>query len=269
MPTGMVLTSTVPPSVVILNPPAWMNDQLRARIEQVATPVTPRSSLNGAEVKEVADSLAADAWVKKVRQVRRVYGNGPGDTLEVDCEFRAPVALVQDDSWFWMVDADGVKLPERFMKDELAKVALGTGLQGIQLRIIVGERAHAPQAGEKWQGDDLKAGLELAKLFHGKTYLDEIAMIDVSGVEPASLDESHRRNEIALYTKRNTQIIWGEPIPTGPFRVDVPVEQKLMTLERLYERFGRCDAGRPWLQIRYDSVLYKDDPNTESATTSP
>jgi hypothetical protein len=253
--------------VKIIDPPAWMNASLIERIEQIATPIEQRSSLDGAQVKEVAEILASEPWVKEVKQVRRVWGNRAGDTLEVHCTFRAPVALVQDGGLFWMVDAEGVKLPDRYQKSELAKVAMGQGLKGIQLRVITGVHQPAPQAGEKWQGQDLADGLELAKLFHGKPYLNEVAMIDVSGVDPPTVPSSRRRSEIVLHTTHNRQIIWGEPLTVSAFSVDVPAGQKLKTLEQLYNDYGRLDAGKPWISIRYDSVLYPSD-ETQSATTS-
>jgi hypothetical protein len=262
------LTPPVPLKVVFVDPPKWMNEQLRERLERVATPVTSRSSLDGSVVQDVASVLSAEPWVKNVRQVRRVYGQSAGDTLQIECEFRAPVALVQDDAWFWMVDAEGIKLPERFMKNELAKVANGHGLLGMQLRVITGVHERAPQAGEKWQGEDLAGALELAKLFHDKPYMNDVAMIDVAGVDPPGIVEGRRRNEVVLVTKFNTQIRWGEPMSRSAFSVDVPVGQKLLTLERLYKEYGRVDAGRPWIEIRYDSVLYPTDAATESATTN-
>lgn len=260
-------TPATPPKVVFVDPPKWMNAQLRERLERSATPLFSRSSLDGSVVQETAAILAAEPWVKQVRQVRREFGKSAGDTLRVDCEFRAPVALVQDDAWFWMVDADGIKLPERFMKGELAKVANGQGLLGMTLRVITGVDQPAPQAGQHWKGNDLAAGLELAKLFHDKSYLNDIAMIDVGAVDPPGANEARRRNEVTLVTKYNTQVRWGEPLTRGAFSVDVPVGQKLQTLERLWQEHGRLDAGRAWIEIRYDSVLYPTDAATESATT--
>lgn len=265
-----VLTPSTPPTVELVNAPAWMNAQLRARMEQVATPPVPRSSLDGRDVQDIAASLAAEPWVKKVNSVRRVYGKAPGDTLQVDCEFRAPIALVQEGSFFWMVDAEGVKLPERFMTGELAQVALGQGIEGIQLRIIIGVRQSAPNAGEVWKGDDLKAALGLAKLFHGKTYLSDVAMIDVSKVEPPSFDESTRLNEVVLWTKYNTKVVWGEPIPSaGSFSSDVPVEQKMMVLETLFNQYRRIDAGKRLVNLRFDRLVYQDDSTQSAATNAP
>ena len=263
-----VLTPAAPSNVVLVDPPAWMNDELRARIIQIATPVSPKSSLDGREPKDVADILAAEPWVKRVNQVRRVYGNAPGDTLEIACDYRAPVALVQDEGWFWMVDADGVKLPERFAKSELSRVAIGKGLEKIQLRLIVGVHATSPQAGEVWPGKDIQAGLELARLFHDKPYMNDVAMIDVSDVDAESAGAVGLKNEIVLHTRFNTQVRWGEPIQRGPFSVDVPVAQKLATLEKLYQQYGRIDAGRPFIVIRYDRVLYPSDADGQSAATN-
>ena len=263
-----LLMARQPATVVLVDAPAWMNADLQNRLVGEATPTVMRSSLDGTEVRDVAELLATEPWVKKVQQVRRVYGNGPGDTLEVRADYRAPVALVQDEGAFWMVDADGVKLPERFAKSELSRVAVGQGLEKMQLRIITGVHAGAPQAGETWPGKDLAAGLELARLFHDKPYLNDVAMIDVSNVDAQTPGAVGLKNEIVLWTRFNTQVRWGEPIQRGPFSVDVPVSQKLATLEKLYDQYKRIDAGRPWIEIRYDRVLYPSDADSQTAGTN-
>ncbi len=260
-----VLRPATPANITLVNPPAWMNDELRQRIIQIATPVTAKSSLDHDQVKEIAEILAAEPWVKKVNRVRRTFGKAPGDTLEVDCDFRAPVALVQDDGWFWMVDAEGVKLPERFAKEELSKVAIGRGLEKIQLRVVTGVHSAAPQAGEKWTGRDLEAGIELAKLFFDKPYMNDVAAIDVSSVDPLHPDVAGAKNEVVLHTRYNTQIRWGSPIRQNGFSVEVSSAQKLATLERLWHDYQRLDAGKPWIEIRYDRVVY---PEAESSTAN-
>lgn len=264
------LKPTAPTKVVLVDPPAWMNDDLRARIVQIATPVTPRTSIDPKEVREIADILAAEPWVKKVHQVRRIYGEKPGDTLEIRCDFRAPVALVQDGGWFWMVDAEGVKLPERFVKDELSRVAVGKGLEKMQLRVVTGVHNPAPQAGEKWVGRDLEAGLELSRLFFDKPFMNDIAVIDVNGVDPVAPNAIGARNEVVLHTRYtpSTQIRWGAPIQQAGFSVEVSALQKLKTLEQLYTDYGRLDAGRPWIEIRYDRVVYPNTTDTQSADTN-
>jgi hypothetical protein len=262
------LRPSTPVDVQLVNPPGWMNDELRQRIIQVATPVSAKSSLDPDQVKEIAQILAAEPWVKHVNQVRRVYGKSPGDTLEIDCDFRAPVALVQDGGWFWMVDAEGIKLPERFTKEELAKVAIGRGLEKIQLRVVTGVHQLAPQAGEKWTGRDLEAGIELARLFFDKPYMNDVAMIDVSGVDPVNPSTAGAKNEVVLHTRYNTQIRWGSPVQQPGFSVEVGAAQKLATLERLYSEYGRLDAGRPWIEIRYDRVVYPQAESLPSAGTN-
>ncbi len=263
-----VLTPTSAIAVQLVNPPTWMNEELRQRIVQIATPVTAKSSLDHDQVKEIAQILSAEPWVKKVNQIRRVYGKQPGDTLEVDCDFRAPVALVQDQGWFWMVDADGVKLPERFTKEELSKVAIGRGLEKIQLRVVTGVHDAAPQAGEKWNGRDLEAGIELARLFFNKPYMNDVAMIDVSGVDPINPQAAGAKNEVVLHTRYNTQIRWGSAIPKSGFSVEVSAAQKLATLEQLWNDYQRLDAGKPWIEIRYDRVVYPDPNMLPTAGTN-
>ena len=67
-----------------------------------------------------AGKLQANPWVRDVHFVRRVFGERPGDTLEIDCEFRAPIALVQWGDYYWLVDGDGMTL-YTFDNDSKAK----------------------------------------------------------------------------------------------------------------------------------------------------
>jgi hypothetical protein len=86
--------------------------------------------------------------------------------------------------------------------------------------------------------------------------MNDVAMIDVSGVDPVNPQTAGARNEVVLHTRFNTQIRWGSVLQQTGFSVEVPPQQKLATLERLYSEYGRLDAGRPWIEIRYDRVVY-------------
>ena len=107
--------------------------------------------------------LKANPWIREVKQVRRAYRDQPGDTLEVDCEYRAPVALVKWQDYFWLVDGDGVKLPEVFSAADVPRILKGQDKQ-VNIRVIEGVSHAPPETGAKWAGEDLHAGLELVKL---------------------------------------------------------------------------------------------------------
>src|SRR5262245_27975777 len=103
-----------PPKIVLKNRPAWMSDFLAGEIAKVARPAGARSAFDHKLLVETFAALRTNPWIKSIKQVRRVYGERPADTLEVDCEYRAPIALVKWGDFYWLVDGDGVKLPEAY-----------------------------------------------------------------------------------------------------------------------------------------------------------
>ena len=84
-----------PPGIFLKARPAWMSDLVA---QQIATQVAPRgahSAFDHDMLVEITRMLKTNPWIMNVRGVRRVYGNAPGDTLEIDCDFRTPAALVR------------------------------------------------------------------------------------------------------------------------------------------------------------------------------
>src|SRR4030095_1577776 len=126
-----------PPRVVLMNRPAWMSDLLAEEIVRAAKPVGAHSAFDHAVLVDIDRILRASPWIKKVRQIRRVYEQRPGDTIEIDCDYRAPVALVQWKDYFWLVDGEGVQLPAQFTVDQLPRVVFGANHK-MNIRIIAG-----------------------------------------------------------------------------------------------------------------------------------
>src|ERR1700722_18240853 len=108
--------------VVLVDRPAWMSQALAAQIIDTARPVGIRSVYDRQLLMDTAVALQTNPWIKQVRQVRRAYVHYPGDTLEVDCVYRVPTALVQWQGYYWLVDADGYKLPEQYSRQQLRQV---------------------------------------------------------------------------------------------------------------------------------------------------
>jgi hypothetical protein len=240
-----------PLHVVLVNKPLWMSDFLAQQIA-ATVPRAASSAFDHELLVAAAKKLQANPWVRDVHSVRRVYGNRPGDTLEVDCEFRAPVALVQWGDYYWLVDGDGVKLPEQFTANHVPKIVLGRDGR-MNIRIIEGVRQPPPATGQRWVGQDLAAGLGLVKLLYGKTYTEELVTVNVANfggrVDP-------REAQLVLRTKYATEVRWGRPLDAKDFFAEVPVSQKLEDLKTVVEQYGRVDAGQPWIDIRYDKITY-------------
>jgi hypothetical protein len=240
---------TRPPKIALKDRPAWMSDYLADQIMKTAEPIGLHSAYDRQLLIDTAAALRSDPWIRKVNEVRRIYDQGPADTIELDCEFRAPVALVQSDNIYWLVDGEGVKLPEQY-SDDLPKIIFGPDGK-VNVRIISGAQQSPPESGRRWIGADLSAGLELARLLAGRDFADQIRLIDVSNFDGRA---NPAEAQIVLVTQFNTQIRWGRPPSAADGFVEVPASTKLDALSSIYRQTGRVDAGQPWIDIRFDRV---------------
>lgn len=252
--------SVDPPQIVLLNRPTWMSDVAAEELTRALRPTTGSSVFDDSVLRQRVAILMKSPWVKKVNAVRRTYHHGPGDVIEIDCEYRAPLALVHWEDYYWLVDSDGYKLPEQYTADQTPALLLGDDRR-VQLRILEGV-AHAPvESGQKWPGEDLAAGLELARLLYGQRFADEVVKIDVSNFAGRN---DPRESQLTLVTKYGSEIRWGRPISAKDAFVEVPPARKLETMAEVLAKYHRVDAGQPWLDIRYDQITY---PSAQADTS--
>jgi len=247
-----------PPKVVLKNRPAWMSDALAIQLLNSVRPAGTHSAFDRQLLKDTASILEHNPWIKHVNQVRRAYAQKPGDTIEIDCEFRAPIALVHWKDYYWLVDGEGVKLPEQFVADQLARVVMGPDRR-LNIRIIEGIIQPPVESGQVWRGDDLAAALDLVKILYGRPYADEIVSVDVSNFG-GRIDS--KEAQISLITRYETAVRWGRPVNARDFFVEVSTEQKLKYLEEIYTQFHRVDGGMQWIDIRFDRITYPSSGGT-------
>ena len=251
-----------PPKVVLMNRPAWMSDLLYEEIVRAAKPAGAHSSFDHQMLVDIDRILRASPWIREVRQIRRTYENAPGDTIEIDCDYRAPVAMVQAGQSFWLVDGEGVKLPSQFNSSQLDRVVRGADKK-INIRIITGV-AHPPVSpGKKWPGDDLAAGLDMVKLLYGLPQAEEIVTVDVNNfngrekAKEAQIRLGTTHEVLVDGTLQQTFIKWGRPVNGGiDFFVEIPTQQKLEVLKEIIAETGRVDANQPWVDIRFDKPTF-------------
>lgn len=245
--------------------PAWMSDGVARRILAVAQPDVARSAFDHQLLVNTASLLATHPdtapWIRRVNAVRRAYEKSPGDILEIDCDFRAPVALVRWADYYWLIDGDGILLPEQYTAADVQKIMYDQWRQPV-LRVIEGIAAPAPESGQKWRGQDLAAGIDMIRLLHDKLYANEIERINVANFG-GRLDR--REAQIVLITRYQTQVRWGRPIDAKDFFVEVSKEQKLLYMEQLVQKFKRVDAGHSAVDLRFDVVTF---PSAESLPAS-
>ncbi|HWE01524.1 MAG TPA: hypothetical protein VG326_03875 [Tepidisphaeraceae bacterium] len=253
-----VVMATEPATIVIKNKPRWMSDFLVRRIAATARPAGLHSAFDRQVLVRTRKALQANPWVEKVYDVRRAFGEKPGDTIEIDCEYRTPVALVKWGACYWLVDRNGYKLPEQYEPRDVPKiVTVNDGI--VDIRIIDGVRRPPPETGKKWSGEDVAAGLEMIALLADKPYAQDILKVNVAHFGNA------REPHVVLITKFGTEIRWGRTPSESdkdPF-IEVSAATKLDYLKKIYSQYGRVDGGQPGgIDIRFDRVTY---PSAEPA----
>lgn len=199
--------------------------------------------LNPTLTRAVADRLSASGWVDKVRRVE-IFANG---RLEIDCQFREPIAVVQQSMDFYLVDRKGVRLPGLYD---------GPG----ELPLIQGVRSPAPQPGEEWTGEDFKAGISLA----GRL-VDQIFAFQVAGVSVDNFGgrQNPAKGHIKIHTLPERYgvpggvIIWGSAI--GQEAEEPSADDKMALLAANWQQTGRIDAGLAWIDISISRSQYRTD----------
>lgn len=251
-----VIFPSEPPRVVLLNRPAWMSDFLAEQIAGALRPAGTHSVLDHQmlvdRVEMLKNNPRISPWILELRQVRRVYGEKPGDTLEIDCDYRAPIALVEWQNTFRLVDGQGVLLPNTYTAQQVPRIVVGSNRK-MNIRIVEGVQCPPPKPGRQWIGDDLLAGLDLVKLLYGQPYAEEIVKVDVSNFQ-GRIDP--REAQLVLATKHSTEVRWGRPVNAKDSFIEVSTARKLDYLQRIFEEFKRVDGNHPWIDIRFDKITY-------------
>ncbi|HEY8749529.1 MAG TPA: hypothetical protein VIM11_16215 [Tepidisphaeraceae bacterium] len=251
--------SAQPLIIVLKNRPAWMNDFLVEQIAAIARPLGAHSSFDHKLLVDTAEMLGRNPWVKKVRSVRRAFTHKPGDTLEVDCDYRAPVALVKSGPFYWLVDEVGIRLSERFTEEQVPSIQFGPDGKTC-IRVIEGVALSPPHlSGEQWHGQDLVAGLKMVKYLFDLPYTQQILRVDVKNyMGRVNLGDPR----LVLETSFHTKIWWGRPPSDDEVDsfIEVNTPHKLKSLRQIYEQYGRVDGGYKWLDIRFDQVGVPSEP---------
>jgi hypothetical protein len=115
--------------------------------------------------------------------------------------------------------------------------------------------AEMPPPGEIWQSDDLAAAVTiLAKLDQmdksvtpGKPLLYEIDRIDVSNFTGR---KNSRLPHIVLYTKDDTEILWGAEFGKWQRYLEATDEEKLAKLYAYYKEYGSLLGGVKYINLR-------------------
>ncbi|MBI1825401.1 MAG: hypothetical protein HY287_05560 [Planctomycetes bacterium] len=181
----------------------------------------------------MANRLTQSSWVKSIRAVRRT-GDG---RFEISAIYRSPVAAIQRGEEFFLVDAEGVRLP-------------GVYTFNASWKVLRGVASVPPTAGKIWDGGDLQAGLKLLRILATESFFDQITGILVDNFGGRS---DPRGSHIELLTDRHGgRIRWGSA--PGRELEENSIAQKLALLRQNFVSTGRADADR----LVIDVATYPD-----------
>jgi len=197
----------------------------------------------------VAERLVGSSWIEAVRRVTK-QSDG---RVKVYADFRKPFAMIEQNGIACLVDREGVRLPQQWAS---------SGLNRSGWLAIRGVAVRAPNLGRRWPGDDVAAGLKLARFLYraeaaGRTpFRDEIRAIDVSNFDGR---RNRRAGRLQLVTiNPQSYIHWGLP-PGEEYDIEIVAEMKLARLCGLHAAAG-CLPNKGPIDLRAEDGIGLGDP---------
>ncbi len=220
-------------ALVLKEVPQWADRDLKNRVATMAGGT--RILLTEETAAVVARNLAPLAWLDDV-DVRVTH-----NSVWVKARWRKPVAMIEKGGTKYYVDADLVVLDYMPMPH----------LPIVQIKGVA--MAKAPVPGETFDQEDLAAGIKLlilldrmdAKVTPKNPLLAHIASIDVTNFN----GRKSRAPHIVLYTKEDTQIIWGAEIGEWAKYLEDKDDWKLAKLYTYYRDRGSLSAGVKYIKL--------------------
>lgn len=255
----------------IVSRPEWMPEALASQI--AAELIPPGARYFDLDLTDrVRSRAAANPWVGQVLRVTKRRSDEPNvAVIDLDAVFRMPVAKTKATWGFAYIDAEGFRLPAdqvpqwagNTLEDTTGQtfylsrqdVPHSRRLSRIHYMIISGAGSPLPAVGQKWQGHDVSAGLELVKLVATKPYAYQVTEIDVRNfggrIDPA---EPHLRMWAQAGRSHRTDIRFGRfPMPGGDYVVSP--QRKMSYLDEYVEDHSGHLAGvNRYLDLRYDEL---------------
>jgi hypothetical protein len=222
-----------------MNLPDWLlrddTQWIRGEVEAAIADVAQQSIFDGPLTATLGEHLARSPWVAGVERITK-QGDG---TIRIWASFREPFAFVDVKGRAYAVDAAGVRLPLEYGVDFVEDSGHS---------IVTGVAGPIADVGQPWEGEDLKAGLALAKFLREAAnrgeapFRSSIRAIDVSNYD-------RRVNRMAGRLRLKTIhpgafVEWGLP-PGEEGGVEATAVQKLLNLRSVYVQMGgQLPAGR-------------------------
>ena len=224
---------------VLVDIPTWVNEQLKERVYAAARGHGENPRLDEDAALSVQRNITEQiAWLDDVK-VRITGGR-----LCIEGRWRKPVALIKSGLYKFYVDAEQVAL--NYVPMPSLTIVQVTGLPLVTA---------VPPLGKVWHRNDLAAAIKILdrldrmdkSLTPDRPLLREIDRIDVSNFKGRqNSNDSH----IILYSKDNTEIMWGAEMGAWQRHLESTDEEKLAKLYHYYETYGTLSGGVKYINLR-------------------
>jgi hypothetical protein len=218
--------------------PVWASDELKQKVHTAAI----RKAGSGLD-KDIVPSVRRNIE-KSVPWLDDLKVLATNNILRVEGRWRKPIGLIKSGQFKFYVDAERVVLDYVPLPD-LPIVEI-KGLPPV---------IEMPPLGEVWQRDDLAAAVTILDwldqmdktLTPDKPLLNEIDSIDVSNFNGRRND---RYAHIILYSKDNTQIVWGAEFGKWQQNLESTDQEKFAKLYGYYKDYGTLSGGARYINLR-------------------
>lgn len=206
------------------NAPSWLPAALQNDLVHEALATVSDNPFDQAALEESRQRLEATGWFEHIRAVRR----RPGGIIEIDADWRAPVAVVRQNARDLLVARGG----------EILRLPVGVPVAPGSMPVIHGPYALPPtlvsgeiEYGKPWPGGDVQDAIKLIATLRARPGYERIV-----GVE---LFEYMKTGHLTLVADSGARFIWGSPIGRSA-PGEAPPERRLANLKSILDE--RRDA---------------------------
>jgi len=232
-----------PQTLELLAKPRWVRGPIEKQLKVVPGADGKVSLLDPAATRKIASGLAANPWVKEVKSVKREFPN----RVRAEVSLRDPAAFVLRGNSYYIVDAEGVRLPGEY-KDRADT--------GLDLLIISYVRTSPPPAGKVWDDPAVVEGARVAAFL--KPHADVIKAARVAAIDTSNIGgrRTPREPEIVLITAGHTQVYWGRGVHY-PGSTELSPARKLENLKAVLRQEGSL-TDKEYVDLRFPNPVFRD-----------
>lgn len=179
------------------------------------------SFFDGDLTTKITTACEANPWIKKVHYVRKEY---PCRIL-IKADVRRPFAAAAVRDRYYIVDADGVRLPVEYEE---------WPVPNLSLPVIQGVDGPVGEEGRVWDHAGVRAGVAVLAQFKPTPYYDRLG---ISAVNVANVNGrvDSRDSEVVLVGARGVNVLWGRAGSDKALH-ELTLEEKLRNLEKYLEQ---------------------------------